>query len=625
MTFPGIPEPTSHSAQNTADDTAPEMPVHDDTPQIITDDTPLVDWMTDLWAMMKEPQKQAINFMLERPFFGVFMDMGNGKTLATLIALLLAQPQGHILIVAPSKIAGDGNDEGTWEEEIINRNLPFRTVSLAQRDQKRKPKNGKRKKIKLPKAEREEILDGVMAGDYPPSIFVLCVDLFDDVVEYIATKGHRNKTSNYSLWPFQTLIIDESQTFSNPDGLAFKAGMKVRPYITRLHELSGTPAAENTDKLFAQMNLLDQGAALGTSYEAFHLAYFTPVNGPGNVTYKWEINNANMQAIFHRVHHLALYSATDKTEIIPGDDPIDNPVDHIVRLSEQQYADYEAFSEDSVLSILTEVPPPATRPGQTPPSWTEYTNDPGVDADTRAARAKQARDIIATNQGVLFGKQLQFASGALYLDDLDKEDPYYPTATAITKRPTVALHNRKIAELLRILKEHEETDGSPVLVAYWFTSERDRLIYHLRHNGYPGAEYYGENPETKSRWNAGEIPVLLAQPASTGHGLNLQYGGHTLIWFTLPSSSGMYMQTCNRLYRPGQTHAVTNHRILVADTRDGDMPSVLAAKRRKEVKLLNSLNRNRDRLTDQALSHNRTPQTRQTQNAPGIIRRGGHD
>lgn len=156
---------------------------------------------------------------------------------------------------------------------------------------------------------------------------------------------------------------------------------------------------------------------------------------------------------------------------------------------------------------------------------------------------------------MLTGKLLQLANGAAYLDDTGKY---------------VEIHSLKLDALDRVI---EEANGAPVLVAYSFQFDLDKL-----RKKYPKAEVVGESPNVQKRWNAGEIPILLAHPASAGHGLNLQYGGCITVWYGLNWSLELYQQLNKRLHRPGQTETVIIHHIVAEGTVDERVMEVLPEK-----------------------------------------------
>lgn len=168
-------------------------------------------------------------------------------------------------------------------------------------------------------------------------------------------------------------------------------------------------------------------------------------------------------------------------------------------------------------------------------------------------------DVEAVSRGVLVNKLLQFANGGLYRQEENKE------------RETLWVHDAKLAALEQIVTE---AAGKPVLVAYTFKFDLDRI-----RRKFPKAVVFDEDPNAVKKWNKGKIQLLLAHPASIGHGLNLQYGGHIAVWFGLTWSLELYLQLNKRLPRPGQPHEhVIIHRLIALDTADEDVVRALDVK-----------------------------------------------
>ena len=174
-------------------------------------------------------------------------------------------------------------------------------------------------------------------------------------------------------------------------------------------------------------------------------------------------------------------------------------------------------------------------------------------------------DIDATNAASLSNKLLQMANGAVY--DENKE--------------VRVIHQRKLEMLEDLI---ESANGQPVLIAYWFKHDRTRIMEHLSACGYAPREI--KTSEDIQNWNRGSIPVALIHPASAGHGLNIQSGGHILVWYGLTWSLELYQQTNARLWRQGQQNTVTIHHIVCKNTVDEDVLSALANKDVTQEKLI---------------------------------------
>ena len=166
-------------------------------------------------------------------------------------------------------------------------------------------------------------------------------------------------------------------------------------------------------------------------------------------------------------------------------------------------------------------------------------------------------NIDAANAAVLSGKLLQMANGAIYNDS----------------REVIPVHRQKLLMLEDLI---EQANGQNVLVAYWYQHDRSRILEFLTEKGYQPRDIKTE--ADISEWNAGHIQVGLISPAGAGHGLNIQRGGHILIWFSMIWSLEMYQQTNARLWRQGQKEVVTAHHIVCRDTVDEDVLKALEHK-----------------------------------------------
>ena len=174
-------------------------------------------------------------------------------------------------------------------------------------------------------------------------------------------------------------------------------------------------------------------------------------------------------------------------------------------------------------------------------------------------------DIDAANAASLSNKLLQMANGAVYDEN---------------KTPRF-IHNRKLEMLEDLI---ESANGQPVLIAYWFKHDRTRIMEYLTAAGYAVRDI--RSSADINDWNSGSIPVALVHPASAGHGLNIQDGGHILIWFGLTWSLELYQQTNARLWRQGQKETVTIHHIVTKNTVDEDVLAALASKDVTQEKLI---------------------------------------
>lgn len=623
---------------------------------------------------LKPHQVQSVNFMTSRSASAIWLDMGGGKSLATLTALQIMRPVGHILVVAPKTIA-----RSTWIDEIEAWDFPIRTKSLLVDENDRQLPVSTRLELfraiphepptmyfinqelltqsplkaqrlvpsvtnpgslsqqaaalldlahTLGPGRREDLLEtfreqAVAAhGGKPPAktkVNAWIRELIDSgAVSYethvcgtCGGEGLKNRACTdcqfglvdqlpidetggrpTAIWPFPTVIIDESQGFGSHDSKRFLALKTVRPAMTRVIELTGTPAANGLEKLWSQIYLLDQGEALGRNITAFRDRWFTPKMAPGtNTPSKWIPNPGAEEEIHRAVRHLAM--SAQNTELALPELEIE---DVEVTLEPDLLEAYKQFKRELVIDVVDENLRAAAERGfetwlasKVPAARTLTAQLAGLGDDDRhdlyeqhlqqylaAHRLSLITSVVAENQAVLTSKLMQFASGTLYTSDPD--DPS-------TKGRYEVIHDAKLRAAEWLI---HEAAGSPVLLAYHFRSDREQLLTHLEHAGLDVHAFDGSR-EMIRRWNGGQLPVMLVHPASAGHGLNLQFGGHTLIWYTLPFSLEHYLQTNKRLHRPGQTHAVKILRLLAMQTQDERLPDVLGVKKRTQDKLLDAV------------------------------------
>ena len=330
-------------------------------------------------------------------------------------------------------------------------------------------------------------------------------------------------------WPFDMVVIDELSSFKNHQSQRWKALRKVRPQIKRLVGLTGTPASNGLMDLWAETFLVDKGARLGRFITRYREAYFKPagMNPYNGVVYNYEPLPGAEEAIYSKI--------SDITVSMKALDYLDMPeqvlVNHFVDMEPNERKLYD----DMKKQLLVEV---------------------------------DGEEIDAANAAVLSGKLLQMANGAIYNDE----------------RQMRIIHNRKLEMLGDLI---EQANGQNVLVAYWYQHDHERIQEYLTDLGYKPRDL--KSDQDIADWNAGKIQVGLISPASAGHGLNIQKGGHILIWFSLIWSLEMYQQTNARLWRQGQKEVVTIHHIVTRDTVDGDVLNALKHKDMTQQNLISAV------------------------------------
>ncbi|BDR56892.1 DEAD/DEAH box helicase [Xylocopilactobacillus apis] len=440
-------------------------------------------------AELRPYQKYAVNFILEHPAAGLFLDMGLGKTLSTLVAvddLRMLDELGKTLIIAPKSVALN-----TWPAEIQKwDDISHLTYSIVV---------GK-------KAQRERAL-------------------FRDVDLYITNRENIVWLVEFygKKWPFKTVIIDELSSFKSPTAKRFRALRQVRPLMKRVVGLTGTPAPNSLLDLWPEMYLIDHGKRLGKTITGFRQQYFHPGQRSGYIVYNWLPNPGSEQIIYSKIKDVAIsMQSSDYLKLPPR---TDNTIE--VEMSDKEKKIYKKFAKDFVLDLSD----------------------------------GESGTITASNAAILQQKLTQLANGAIYDDD----------------GKVIEFHQHKLDALERII---EEAQGQPILVFYWFQHDRDRIL-----KRFPEAHVLDTSKDDVDRWTKGEIPILLAQPASAGHGLNLQDGGHIVVWFGLTWSPEYYQQANKRLDRSGQKSPVIIHHILTKGTDDYRMLDVVQGKMTKEQAL----------------------------------------
>lgn len=322
-------------------------------------------------------------------------------------------------------------------------------------------------------------------------------------------------------WPYDMVVIDESSLFKSYSSKRFRALKKRLADIDRVLLLTGTPAPNGLMDLWPQIFLLDGGKRLFRTITAFKRHYFES----DYLGYNWTPRGGAAEDIYERVGDLCLRL-----------DP----------------ADYLDTPERIDVKVKVDLPAPALHQYQ--------------DMEKHNLVELQGQEVTAVSAGVLVGKLLQMANGALYTDEGWEE-----------------VHGAKIEALKDIV---ETAQGQPVLVAYYYKHDLERL-----QDAFPGARVLDADPETVRAWNRGEIPVLLAHPQSAGHGLNLQHGGSILVWFGLVWSLELYQQFNARLDRQGQKRTVVIHHLVASETVDEDVLAALTKKDATQQGLLDALRR----------------------------------
>lgn len=327
---------------------------------------------------------------------------------------------------------------------------------------------------------------------------------------------------------FDMVILDELSSFKNHRSKRFRSMMKVRPNVKRIVGLTGTPSSNGLMDLWAEFRLLDMGQRLGRFITQYRTNYFMPDKRNGEIIYSYKPLPGAEDTIYREISDITIsMKSTDHLKM-----PKLISSEYEVRLSDEEQKRYDSLKKNLVLQL-------------------------------------PAGDITAANAASLSGKLCQMANGAVYSD------------TGIV----VHIHDRKLDALEDLI---EAANGKPVLVAYWFKHDFARISERLHKLHIPFSCL--NTSGSIRRWNNGELPVALVHPASAGHGLNLQSGGSTLIWFGLTWSLELYQQTNARLWRQGQTAGtVVIQHIITKGTIDGRILNALSHKNHTQAALINAV------------------------------------
>jgi len=329
-------------------------------------------------------------------------------------------------------------------------------------------------------------------------------------------------------YKFDAIVIDELSSFKNWNSKRFKALLKIRPFAARAIGLTGTPSSNGLMDLFAEFKVLDMGERLGRFISKYRATYFRPDKRNGQVIFSYKPSAGAEDAIYKKISDITIsMKAVDHLKM---PELIEN--EYVVKMSVKEQISYDKMKEELVLQL-------------------------------------KGDEVTAANAGVLSAKLSQMANGAVYSDS----------------KEIIGIHDHKLDALEDIV---ESMNGKPLLVAYWFKHDLERIQERLHSLHIPAVKLDTDN--AISRWNNGEIPVALIHPASAGHGLNLQSGGSTLVWFGITWSLELYQQTVARLYRQGQaSETVVVQHIITEGTIDRRILKALREKDKTQAALIEAV------------------------------------
>ena len=436
-----------------------------------------------------EYQNYATNFIVEHPVSAVLLEMGLGKSVITLTAIMELMYErfeiGKALVIGPLRVARD-----TWPEEIKKwdhlKELSYSVVIGTE-------------------AERKAALNK------KASIYLINRENMDWLI-----------TNSGYAFDFDMVVIDELSSFKSASAKRFKSLLKVRPKIKRIVGLTGTPSSNGLMDLWAEFRLLDMGERLGRFITHYRNNYFEPDKRNGQMIFSYKPRVGAEEAIYRLISDITISMKSADYLIMP--ECIMNEV--AVQLSEKERKQYDSLKQDMILSL-------------------------------------DDSEIDAVNAAALSGKLLQMANGAVYDEDSN----------------VIQIHNQKLEALEDLI---EGANGKPILIAYWYNHDLTRIKEKFKVREVKSSKDIVD-------WNDGAIPIGVIHPASAGHGLNLQSGGSTLVWFGLTWSLELYQQTNARLYRQGQNETVVIHHIITKDTIDEDVMRALKAKEKTQSDLIDAV------------------------------------
>lgn len=369
--------------------------------------------------------------------------------------------------------------------------------------------------------------------------------LAQDADIYVTSRDLFVWLTGQGKWKFDVVVLDELTSFKTSSSKRFKAFKGVRPYIRRVIGLTGTPTPNGLKDLWAQMYCIDMGQRLGRSKTRYMNENFD-LFVRNNITIKATLKAGKEEEIYRKIGDIALtMKAEDYLDVPPVIE-----IEQRVELSESVMKSYRQLERDCVMEFSS------------------------------LAEDGASGTVVASSAAALTNKLLQFANGAIY-SSCDAE-------LSEGKRTWYFTHHEKLDALIELI-ELAQAGGESVLVFYQFQHDYERAmnrkeIYTLRCRKYSG------NADFEA-WNNGEVDVLFTHAASTAYGLNLQQGGHVIIWYGTGWNAELYLQGDARLARQGQTHPTRVYKLICSGTVDEDAANAVSGKIASQEAMLQSLKR----------------------------------
>lgn len=321
---------------------------------------------------------------------------------------------------------------------------------------------------------------------------------------------------------FDMIVIDELSSFKSNQAKRFKSLLKVRSKVKRIVGLTGTPSSNGLMDLWAEFRLLDMGERLGRYITNYRQRFFIPDKRNQQMVFSYKPKDGAEKEIYQLISDITI--SMKSKDFLKMPECMINDI--VVSLSEKERKLYDSLKKDMILQIGD-------------------------------------MEIDAVNAAALSNKLIQMSNGFVYTSE----------------KESIIIHDKKLEALEDLI---EGANGKPVLIAYWYQSDKERIKKRFK------VREIKTSRDIKD-WNSGKIDVALIHPASAGHGLNLQEGGSTLIWFSLTWSLELYQQTNARLHRQGQNETVVIHHIITKDTIDEDVIKALKNKERVQDSLIKAV------------------------------------
>ncbi len=481
-------------------------------------------------------QSMAIEFSRANPFSLWLIDMGLGKTVSALTVasdILIDSDfqKAPILVIGPLKVACNvwPNEIGLWRHTAwMNHTLirvpddhPLLRAAARRDSAEEKERDAKRRALIASGMDNKEVAKALGPTHVTTQRHAIMAKLArSSSLIHIINREQVEWLVNLHgpKWPYRTVIVDESDSFKDHQSDRFKALAKVRRttgLIEQMILMTATPASESFLELWAQVYLLDLGERLGKSITRYRDQWF--IANKYNHTYK--IKPGADEAILERIADITV--VLKREDHLPTDKPTFIP--RYVDLSERELTMIKSLERDLVLDLPDDV------------------------------------ELEAKTAGHLANMLLQLASGALYQTSWEEQED---TDDLKKVKRTHFIHDHKIQALKELYESHRYS-GQNLLVAYHFKSSLARLV-----KAFPKAKVMSRDGREEKDWNKGKIPMMFIHPQSAGHGLNLQAGGSTLVFFDMVSALRYFQQTVGRIDRQGQTKPVVIYLLLAKGSRD---------------------------------------------------------